>query len=347
MIKIAFDCSKLNTPDKSGTHRFLISFLNELSKRKDIELFYYFNFVNRDLIDYPFLNKGKAIELNTSYYTQLGLLKELPKYDYFVFPWQTVPVLSFLYSGNVVSIIHDTGYSFRTKFFTFFTQIFSKKIFSVSVSTAKSLFRESIPITEGVDSEIFFKIKDSELLELQSRNNLPSKFILSVGRIEDRKNIFNNLKAFSMISKLYPSLKYCFIGKFEISEEVIYSYIDSLGIDRDQVLFKNYVDDFTLNLYLNSCEFLVFTSKDEGFGLPVLEAYNVGKWVILSRIQQLAEFELSAKQLVNYDNPKEIADAMVYFLLNRSVLKREFNTKKILEIHSWKRSVDLFLESLK
>jgi glycosyltransferase involved in cell wall biosynthesis len=197
-----------------------------------------------------------------------------------------------------------------------------------------------------VDSNIFYKIKDSELLELRNKHNIPSKFILSVGRIEDRKNVFNNLKAFSLISKLYPAVKYCFIGKFEVDEEIIYSYISSLGINRDQIVFKNYVDDATLNLYLNSCEFLVFTSKDEGFGLPVLEAYSVGKWVILSKIQQLAEFKLSAKQIVNYDSPREIADAMVNFLSNKAALKKEFNPKKILEIHSWKNSVDLFLENL-
>ena len=345
-MKIAIDCSRLNTEKKTGTHRFLIGFLNELSKRDGLELFFYFNYLDKGLADFKFLKKGKVIVLEKSFYTQLTLLGELHKYDYFVFPWQTVPFLSFLTSGNVVAIIHDTGFTFKTKLITFLTQIFSKELYSVSKSTSEKLIKKTNLITEGVDISIFYKIKDLELNNLKRNLSIPEKYLLSVGRIEERKNIFNNLEAFSIVSKFYPTLKYCFVGNFEIDENIIYSYLDKLMIDRDRVVFKNYLSDKELNLVLNSCELVVFTSKEEGFGLPVLESYSVGKWVILSRIQQLAELSLTAKQLVDPNNPKEIAEAIVYFLSNKLKLKKEFNPERILEIHSWKNSVDLFLKGL-
>lgn len=346
MKKIAIDCSQLNTEFKSGTHRFLIGFLNELSLRKDFELTYYFNKYDADKVDFHFLKRGEVIELNRTFYTQLGLLGELGKYDYFIFPWQTLPFLNFLFKGNAVAIIHDFGFTFKTKLFTFLTQIFAKKLFSVSESTAKKLLRNSLIISEGVDSSIFYKFRDTDLLKLRKEKEVPEKFILSVGRIEERKNIFNNLKAFGRVSKFYPNLKYCFIGNFEIEEEIIYSFIDANDLDRNKIVFKKYVDDYTLNLFLNSCEFLVFTSQDEGFGLPVIEAYKVGKWVILSKIQQLAVFGLTAKQFVSYDNPKEIADTIMYFLTNKAKLKKEFNPSTILEKYSWENSVDLFVKGL-
>jgi len=345
-MKIAVDCSKLNTEKKTGTHRFLTGFLEELSKRKDIELTFYFNYLDKKLVNYPFLKKGDIKILETKLYTQLGLLKEIEKFDYFIFPWQTVPVLSFFTQGNAIAIIHDSGYTFKTKFFTFLAQIFAKVIFSVSESTRKSLLRNSFVITEGVDEKIFYKIKEDDLRKLKLQHGLPEKFLLSVGRIEERKNIFNNIKAFSKISKFYPNLKYCFIGNFEIEDKLIYSFINSLDINPDQIIFKNYVDDEVLNLYLNSCEFLIFTSQDEGFGLPVLEAYSIGKWVVLSEIQQLAEFVLSAKQVVPHNNPQEIASTIVYFLTNKLKLKKEFNPSDLLKKFSWKNSVDLFLEKL-
>jgi len=349
-MKIAIDCSKLNVNERSGTHRFLIGFLNELSLRDNLELTFYFNqidLIDKTNADFNFLKKGKLIELNRMFYTQIGLLKELNKYDYFIFPWQTIPFLNFFLKRNVVAIIHDSGYSFKTKFFTFLTQIFASKLFSVSQSTADSLIRKSLLITEGVDQRIFYKLRNSDLIRDRKENNIPEDFILSVGRIEERKNIFNNLRAFSKIIKFYPSLKYCFIGKFNIEEKIIYSFIDSLGINRDKILFMNYVDDKKLNIYLNSCEFLVFTSQDEGFGLPVLEAYSVGKWVILSKIKQLAEFSLTAKQLVDWDSPDDIAKTIVYFLTNKLKLKKEFNPNQILNKYSWKESVDLFLKGIK
>jgi len=345
-MKIAVECSKLNTDKKTGTHRFLIGFLEELSLRKDISITFYFNKLDKNLVNYKFLKKGSVVTLNQENYTQLGLLKELNKYDYFVFPWQTVPVLNFLYGGNVIAIIHDLGFTFKTKLFTFLALIFSKKLFSVSKTTADRLFRKSVLITEGVDSRIFYKIKEVELPKLKKQYNVPEKFLLSVGRIEERKNIFNNLEAFSKISKFYPSLKYCFIGNFELEEKIIYSFIDKLEIDRNQVVFKDYVSDEELNVYLNSCELLIFTSQHEGFGLPVLEAYAVGKWVILSKIQQLADLSLTAKQLVDQNNPKEIAESIVYFLSNKLKLKKDFLPENLLNTHSWKNSVDLFLEGL-
>lgn len=347
MKKIAVDCSKLSTRFKTGTHRFLIGFLNELVKRDGYEFYFYFNEFNPEVDNYEFLKIGNLVELGGGYYTQISLLKELNKYDYFVFPWQTAPFFGFLSgSKNVIAIIHDSGYSFKTKLFTFLTQIFSNKLYSVSESTSKDLFKVSFVLNEGVDSSIFYKIPLKELQTLQKEYQVPDKFILSVGRIEERKNIFNNLEAFKFVSKLYPNLKYCFIGSFSINEELIYSYIDKLGIDRSQIIFKNYVSDRELNIYLNSCEFVVFTSQNEGFGLPVLEAYKVGKWVILSKIQQLAELSLSANQLVDQNNPRKIAEKMVYFLNNKSELKKIFKPNNILVKYSWKNCVDRFLEGL-
>lgn len=182
-MKIAIDCSRLSNPKKSGTHRFLIGFLNELTKRKGYEFTFYFNNQGVNDKNFPFIKKGKVVSTSQRFFTQLVLLNELKKYDFFIFPWQTVPVLNWFVKRNVVAIIHDFGYSFKTKLTTFLAQIFSTKLFSVSTSTAKSLIRNSKVITEGVDTQIFYKIKDSELVTLRKKNSVPEKFILSIGRI--------------------------------------------------------------------------------------------------------------------------------------------------------------------
>lgn len=346
MKKIAIDCSKLNTQYKTGTHRFLIGFLNELVKQKENKYYFYFSDEVRNISELSFLKSGEVIVVKSLFFTQLGLLKELHKYDVFVFPWQTIPFLGFMSNTSKVAIIHDFGFSFRSKLTTFLTQILADKLFSVSSFTANNLIRKSFLITEGVDKNIFYKIKDAELEKMRKDYKLPAQFILSLGRIEERKNIYNNLLAFKKVSKFYPNLFYCFVGNFSISEDKIYSFIEEHSIDRSKILFKNYLSDFEVNLYLNSCEFLMFTSKDEGFGLPVLEAYSVGKPVILSRNQQLAGLSLSANQLAAYDKPKEIADKMIYFLTNKSKIKKELDFDLILNKYSWKECVKLFMEGL-
>ena len=225
MKSIAIDCSKLNTLYKTGTHRFLIGFLNELTLNKDYKFYFYVNGKDTNIKEFPFSKKGEVVALNYRFfYTQLGLLKELTKYDYFLFPWQTLPFLGFFSRAKKLSIIHDLGYSLTSFLTTIGTQLVSDAVFSVSESTATKLFRKSIVIGEGVDQRIFFPIPSIELKNKAKDLDIPAFFILSVGRIEKRKNIYNNLIAFSKIVKLYPNLKYVFIGKFVESEEKIYSF---------------------------------------------------------------------------------------------------------------------------
>lgn len=344
--KIAVDCSKLESSYLTGTHRFLVGFLNELTKNKEIEFYFYTKSNNHNLEKFAFTKNGTVICLNTSIlYTQLGLLKELNKYDYFIFPWQTVPFLGFIGTTKKMAIIHDQGYSLRSKITTFLTLLIADKVFSVSESTAKKIFRKSVVVGEGVDSDLFYPVSANILKDRVLELGVPNFFILSLGRIEKRKNIYNNLRAFAKVKKFYPNLKYVFIGNFIDSEEEIYSFIDRLNLQRSDFLFKQGVSDSDLNIYLNSMEFLVFTSFEEGFGLPVLEAYSVNKPVILSRIEQLAEFELSANQYVDPLNVDQIAEKMIFFLRKQyDYSKKDY--KAVLSKFSWKNSSDTFMKNL-
>jgi glycosyltransferase involved in cell wall biosynthesis len=345
---IAIDCSKLNTSYKTGTHRFLIGFLNELVKNKEYDFTFLVKENGKFLEEFDFFKLGKVLEIKSGlFYTQFGLLGILNKFDYIVFPWQTLPFLGFFSSGKKVSIIHDTGFNSTSKLTTFLTQIFSDQIFSVSLSTAKDLLRQSTVIGEGVDEKIFFPVSSRVLKEYSSKLDLPNFYILSLGRIEKRKNIYNNLKAFSEVKKYYPNLKYLFIGNFVENEEIIYSFIKSLNLSEGDVVFKKNVSDSDLNIYLNNMEFLVFTSFDEGFGLPVLEAYAVQKPVLLSKIQQLAEFKISAKQFVDPKDVSKIAEKMIKFLQGETGIESKKQYKEILNKFSWSKSAQVFLKSLK
>lgn len=344
---IAVDCSKLNNSYKTGTHRFLIGFLNELVKNKNFDYFFYINNSGENLKDFEFTKKGKIIAVPYSFgYTQLGLLKELNKYDYFIFPWQTIPFLGFFSKSKKISIIHDSGFSLKSKITTFLTQIVSDQVFSVSSYTAKNLFRKSIVIGEGVDTSLFYPLDVADLKKYSKELNIPNFFILSLGRIEIRKNIYNNLLAFAKIKNYYPNLKYVFIGGFVGDEEKIYSFMGELGLTREEVLFKKNISDFELNVYLNLMEFLVFTSLEEGFGLPVLEAYAVQKPVLLSKIEQLAEFKLSAKQYVDPYNVPAISEKMIKFLKKEHGIESKKEYKEILNQFTWKRCVENFINNL-
>ena len=344
---LAIDCSKLNTNYQTGTHRFLTGFLEELVKIDNFDFYFYFNKIPQNINSFEFLSKGNIKTLNYPIlYTQLGLLNELNKYDYFLFPWQTMPFLGFFSTCQKISIFHDTGFTFKTKFITFLTQIFTDKLVSVSTYTAKKLIRSSTVIGEGVDLRVFYPIEPNKLRKEISKLDIPNFCILSWGRVEERKNVYNNIRAFSKIVSFYPNLKYLFITNFIEDEKIIYSLLKELKLKDTQVIFKKNVSDYELNIYLNCMEFLVFTSLEEGFGLPVLESYAVNKPVILSKIEPLAEFNLSAKQCVDPKNIEDIAEKMIIFLQKKHGIDSKKSFKPILERFSWKKSVATFFKTI-
>lgn len=345
-LKIAFDCSRLSDKHPSGTHRFLLNFLNTLTRYDDFEFTFFFK-VRPNLEENKFLSKGQVIVLeNEKFYTQFGLLKYLDSYDYFIFPWQTCPFLGFLNRNKIVSIIHDSGFSLKSKITTFLTQFSSGKVFSVSEATAKKLFVPSIVLGEGVSREIFYKIKSKELFKLKQDYNIPEFFILSLGRVENRKNYVNNIKAFSLVKKYYPKLKYIFIGNILEDENKIYSLIDSLKIPRSEVVFKKFLSDYELNVYLNCMELLLFTPFEEGFGLPLLEAYSVGKPAVISKIRAFKNMKINDKQWCNPHDYKKIAEKVSLCLKDNASFYNHEIVKEILHINSWENSVRNFIKNI-
>jgi len=345
-IKVAFDCSKLTDKFPSGTHRFLFNFLTTLCKENQYDLTFFFK-ERPDLNEFKFLSEGKVVVLeNEKFYTQLGLLKHLNYYDYFVFPWQTCPFFGFFQRQKIVSIIHDSGFSLKSKITTFLTQICSGKVFSVSEATAKILIVPSIVLGEGVSNEIFYKIKSKELFKLKQNLNIPEFFILSLGRVESRKNFVNNIKAFKVLKKFYPRLKYIFIGKIVEDENKIHSLINNLKIPRGDIVFKNFVPDFELNVYLNSMELLLFTPFEEGFGLPLLEAYSVGKPAVISKINSFENMIISDKQWCNPSNFERIAEKVALCLKDNSNFFNQSVAKEILNKNSWENSVRNFVKNI-
>jgi glycosyltransferase involved in cell wall biosynthesis len=351
--KLAVDCSRLNDKYLTGTHRFLVGFLNEIVKNDSVgrqKGFEYTFFFKEQPSDekFDFIKYGKVVILgNKPFYTQLMLLKELSKFDFFIFPWQTCPFLGFLNRKKMVAIIHDSGFSSISKVTTFFTQLICGKVFSVSETTAKKLVVKSTVLGEGVDSKVFYKIKNKELEKYKKDYDIPSNFILSLGRVEKRKNIYNNLRAFSIVKKYYPKLKYVFIGNIVEDENLLYSFIKSLGIEKQDVVFKRFVEDVQLNIYLNSMNLMLFTPFDEGFGLPVVEAYSVGKPVVLSNIDVFQTFKISKNQFVDPNNPESIAEGVVLCLKDSSKFFDDSIAVSILKRFSWENSAKVFFKAIK
>ncbi len=104
--------------------------------------------------------------------------------------------------------------------------------------------------------------------KIKEKYKLPNQYILSVGTIEERKNLLSVVKAMHMGSIDIPlvaigrSTKYC---------DTIKQYVTQNNLKK-QFLFYHNIESSDLPAIYQGADLLVFISVFEGFGFPILEA---------------------------------------------------------------------------
>lgn len=95
----------------------------------------------------------------------------------------------------------------------------------------------------------------------------------------------------------------------------------------------------------SSAQALVYTSLYEGFGLPILEAMQVGCPVVTSNISSMPEVAGNAAVLVDPTKPKEIAEGIKKALLDRK--KWSERGRKRAREFSWEKTAEQTLKVYK
>jgi glycosyltransferase involved in cell wall biosynthesis len=98
-------------------------------------------------------------------------------------------------------------------------------------------------------------------------------------------------------------------GRVDSRQPILRELATNLGVE-DQVLFKGYVSEKELAQLFSGASALVFPSLHEGFGIPLLEAMNLGVPVLASDVGSLREVAGEAALLVDARKPQELAAAM-------------------------------------
>lgn len=143
--------------------------------------------------------------------------------------------------------------------------------------------------------------------------NLNSKYFLSLGRLEERKNTLNIIKAFIQFKTNYQlhatNYRLILAGKPGYGFEVVADIIKNSKY-KDDIIIPGYIANDDLNDLLSGAAALVYPSLYEGFGLPSLEAMRAGTPVITSNTSSLPEIVGDAAILVNPEKIEDIAQAL-------------------------------------
>jgi glycosyltransferase involved in cell wall biosynthesis len=137
----------------------------------------------------------------------------------------------------------------------------------------------------------------------------PSLFFLYVGAIEPRKNVDAMLKAFASVANEIEE-DFLLAGYLSAAQvEQTHALAAKLGIAHRVRLMGMVSNEVLGQLYARATA-LVFVSKLEGFGLPVLEAMAVGCPVICSDAAALGEIAPGAARIVSVDDTHGLSKAL-------------------------------------
>lgn len=139
---------------------------------------------------------------------------------------------------------------------------------------------ERIEVVGQACSSVFKKDYSEQKKEkVRAKYNLPEKFILSVGTLEERKNLILTLHAMAT-GKIDSHLVAC--GRHTNYAEKLMAFAREAKIE-DRVHFIQNIHFYDLPVVYQCAEALVYMSLFEGFGLPILEAFNAGIPVVTSK----------------------------------------------------------------
>ena len=101
----------------------------------------------------------------------------------------------------------------------------------------------------------------------------PGEYLLTVGRLEPRKNHRRLLEAYAKLPQPRPKL--AVVGQRDFRFAEILAFKDRLGLG-DDVLFLEHVSDAALPALYRHARVFAYPTLAEGFGMPVIEAMASG-----------------------------------------------------------------------
>ena len=157
-------------------------------------------------------------------------------------------------------------------------------------------------------------LPEKDFLKVQSKS-----YMLSIGRLVERKGFHNVIKALPQVLEKYPDLKYYVAGDGYYLNE-LKRLVSELKIT-NSVIFKGKVSEEEKKELLSNCgvflmpSFAIPNLTVEGFGLSLLEANVYGKFVISSRSGGITDAVVDNVTgfLVKENDVDSLSDAILRF----------------------------------
>ena len=224
-------------------------------------------------------------------------------------------------------VIHDLNFEHFPEhmpklwrgYYKYFTPKYAKK--ATRIATVSDFSKNDIVKQYGIDpnkidvvfngsGDKFKPISTKDKLETKKNFTDKSDFFVFVGALNPRKNLGNIFRAFDIFkSANKTNIKFVVVGEKMYWSDDIKSAFETMEHKHD-VIFTGRLEPDMLSKIIGSAIALVYTSFFEGFGIPIIEAFNAEVPVITSNVTAMPEIAGNAAVLVDPDSTEQIANAM-------------------------------------
>jgi glycosyltransferase involved in cell wall biosynthesis len=261
-------------------------------------------------------------------------------------------------------VIHDINFlhnprdlkSLTSRYYNYFFPKYAKaatRIATVSeyskqdIATHYAINPEKIDVVYNGINEGFKPLAEAEQEAVRKQYSEGKPYFLFVGSQSPRKNLNRLVQAFSLFKEQTGAdMKLLLVGALYVSEGDVKRVIDQSAYRQD-IHFVGRQQQPELEKIMASAFALAFVPYFEGFGIPIVEAFQCDVPVISSNTTSMPEIAGDAALLVDPFEVSSIAKGMESLYRDASLRKQLIEKGKTRKaIYSWDRSANLLWGSL-
>jgi glycosyltransferase involved in cell wall biosynthesis len=168
--------------------------------------------------------------------------------------------------------------------------------------------------------------------------NADEPLFFFIGRLETKKNLLVLLDAWAIVQKKHPVGRLFLGGMFGHGFADLFKRMEEDDL-RGTVIAPGFISEQDVASIFNAASAMILPSREEGFGLPVLQSFEADCAVICSDIPALREVAGDAALYADPGSAKDFAAAMCRLIEEKDLRKELSNLgKSRLKQFSWSRA---------
>lgn len=357
---IGIDASRANHQEKTGVEWYAFFVIQELKKilPSDVRIILYSDVpLQGELADLPQNWSSKVLSWRPKrFWTQIRMSYEMLFHtpDILFIPAHVFPLI---HPKKTLMTVHDVAAYAFPESYNWFERWYStwsanyavQKLWKVIVpseftkeellKTAKNKKQNSIFVVHnGFDEKFLQHSTHEEIESVLKKYSLQKPYLLSIGRLEEKKNTWRIIKAFEILKQKeeFKNYSLVLIGKPGHGYEKVKETLEHSPVKKD-ILFPGWIGKNDLPALMQGADLFVFPSLYEGFGIPVLEALAAGTPVLTSEGSSLKEVGGEAVFYVDPNNVEAIAGAISSALSSSQREQKKPQGFERVKAFSWKK----------